>query len=298
MKRIIRALPVTLLVVLVAAPAAAQTYPCLAGSGTNCRGLIPDTEGFTSLQSTVTVVASGACTTMPVSYVTARVNVLHDWIGDVDIALTSPSATTATLKAGMTGLSSPEDDLHQLFVAPSLTGGTAAGAWTLRLRDLSYSGSGALDDWTLYLVCGAVPVVTITAPFSPASEEPLINGGFLVTRTVVTSSPLTVTLQYFGSATSGVDYTALPTTVTIPAGQASVAIPVVPIPDAVTEGIETVQATILDPSLYTIGSPSSAVVQIVDRATASIPTLGATATGLLALLLAVAGALLVRRRVA
>ena len=57
----------------------------------------------------------------------------------------SPSATTATLKAGTTGLSSPADDLRQLFLAPSLDGSPAAGAWTLGLRDLSYSASALLS---------------------------------------------------------------------------------------------------------------------------------------------------------
>ncbi len=83
---------------------------------------------------------------------------------------------------------------------------------------------GALDDWTLYLVCGAVPAVVISAPTPLRGGEPTDERQLPGHRTVVTADPLTVTLQYFGSATSGVDYTTLPATVTILGNQPSVLI--------------------------------------------------------------------------
>ncbi len=54
MKSITGPLLTVLLAALAAGSAAAQTFPCLTGGGAGCRGLIRDTQGATSLQSTST----------------------------------------------------------------------------------------------------------------------------------------------------------------------------------------------------------------------------------------------------
>src|SRR5262249_10313820 len=64
------------------------------------------------------------------------------------------------------------------------------------------------------------------------------------------------------------DYTTLPTSVTIPAGSASTTIDVSPVNDGITEGTETVILTLTSNAAYTIGSPSSATVNITDAAQA------------------------------
>jgi hypothetical protein len=76
-----------------------------------------------------------------------------------------------------------------------------------------------------------------------------------------------------GTATAGVDYSSIGTSVTIQAGQTSVTRTVTPIADTNVEGNETVVVT-LAVGEYVIGTPSSATVTIAD----SVPTVTVTAT--------------------
>jgi hypothetical protein len=65
-----------------------------------------------------------------------------------------------------------------------------------------------------------------------------------------------------GSATSGVDYQALPVTVTFGVGQPIVDLAVIPVPDETVEGAESVVVTLTDGATYDLGSPSTATVTI------------------------------------
>jgi subtilisin-like proprotein convertase family protein len=275
----------------------AQQFPCGAGGGTNCRELIPDRDNTSAVvTSTLAVNAGGPCLTLPVGRVAARVKVLHDWAFEVGLSLSNPAGTVATLRTGIvrSGYYYPDQDFRQLFIAPTLIGGSAAGNWTLRANDVSRSGYGALDDWSLYLVCGPVPAVSVTAPSPVAIERPVVSGAFRVARSVVTDSPLDVALLLGGTA-AATDYAPIPLVVTIPAGQAAVDVPVTPIPDAVTEGQETVVMSITDPALYETGAPSSATVMLLDEYQA-IPTLDILGLVALGVLLALLGALVLRSR--
>ena len=68
-----------------------------------------------------------------------------------------------------------------------------------------------------------------------------------------------------GSATQGTDYASIGTSVVIPAGSATVAIPINVIDDSVYEGTETVIVTLNSNANYTAGSPNSATVNIADN---------------------------------
>lgn len=288
---------------LVPAVTVAQVLPCGTSGGTNCRTLIKDRDGLGNtadpvyVESVIPVTAVGTCTTQPVLAVSATVNVLHDWVHEVGISLTNPGGTTATLRTGtlMSGqYVYPNEDLHQTYTATSLIGGSSAGNWTLRLNDVSRSGYGALDDWTLTIVCAQVPVITVTAPVPTAIEVPLISGSFRVSRSEVTPFPVDVTLTVGGTAGAG-DYVPIPLTVTIPANQAYVDILVTPVPDGIVEPGETVVVTISDSLIYTVGSPSSATVTILDFQP-QIPALGAVGLAGLLALVALVGAWALRRQ--
>ncbi len=107
------------------------------------------------------------------------------------------------------------------------------------------------------------PEVTITATI-PSTAEGGLAGQFTVARTGDVTDALVVNYSVSGTATSGSDYTALPGTVTIPAGAPSAQILVEPIDDTVAEPDETVVAT-LEPGAYAIAEPSSATVTIIDN---------------------------------
>lgn len=110
-----------------------------------------------------------------------------------------------------------------------------------------------------------VSTVNVTAPDPVAVEATKDPGGFAVSRTGGSDAALTVTYSVEGSATPGKDYTALPGSVTIPAGESTVIIKVIPLQDGIAEKAETLVLTLTESSLYTVGAPASAVVTIKDK---------------------------------
>lgn len=114
----------------------------------------------------------------------------------------------------------------------------------------------------------AAPNVTVSieATDAIASEADLDPGTFTVTRNGSTSGALTVNFALTGStATSGVDYTSIGTSVVIGDGNATATITVTPLQDALVEGDETVKVTISADAAYTVGSPDNATVTIRDN---------------------------------
>src|SRR5690606_4811969 len=83
------------------------------------------------------------------------------------------------------------------------------------------------------------PVVTVTATDQDASEVGPDPGTFVVTRTGSTAAALTVNFTRTGTAVNGTDYTAIGTSVQIPAGEPSASITIAPLPDAIEESDET-----------------------------------------------------------
>jgi hypothetical protein len=81
------------------------------------------------------------------------------------------------------------------------------------------------------------------------------------------SAPLNVFFQKSGTATNGADYQSLGggvSLVVIPAGQLTATVSVIPVPDTLVEGSETVVLTLVTNAAYAIGASSSATVTIAD----------------------------------
>jgi hypothetical protein len=115
-----------------------------------------------------------------------------------------------------------------------------------------------------------LPTVSIEADIAGAVDGIGDPGQFKVTRqdgSLAARFPLEVHYEPSGTATAGTDYDTLSGVVTLPAGQASGFVRVDPIPDWITEGQETVIATLQQNQQwpYTVGSPASATVTISDR---------------------------------
>src|SRR6185436_11589763 len=87
---------------------------------------------------------------------------------------------------------------------------------------------------TLGVSTPATVIVSVADNF--ASETGPNQGRFNITRTGSTASPLTVSFVAGGTATPGLDYQALVSPVTIPAGLSSIPVTVTPIDDMDTEG--------------------------------------------------------------
>ncbi|MBK8742724.1 MAG: IPTL-CTERM sorting domain-containing protein [Betaproteobacteria bacterium] len=110
--------------------------------------------------------------------------------------------------------------------------------------------------------------VSITATL-PNAAEPSTNGQFTVTRTtgsaLQNAQPMTVNLSIGGTASNGVDYSNIPSTVTILANQTTATIAVTVIDDNALEPTETVIATVLAGTGYVPSAPTAATVFIADE---------------------------------
>jgi hypothetical protein len=135
--------------------------------------------------------------------------------------------------------------------------------------------SADLALWTANQTNPGSPTVTISANDPTATEAAGDGGQWTVTRTGSTSAALTVNISKSGTATNGTDYNSIGSTVTIPVGASSATINLTPIQDSLVEGTETAIITLASGTGYTVGSPSSATVNINDD---DVPTVTIAAT--------------------
>lgn len=122
------------------------------------------------------------------------------------------------------------------------------------------------------LILDDEPVVTVVAIDNTAHEAGG-DGLFTIARSGNIADPLTVSFAIGGTASNGVDYAALPASVLLAAGQSSTNLTVSVIDDSEVEGPEGVSITIATNLSYSLGSPSSAVVTIVDNEVNLPPTI-------------------------
>lgn len=137
--------------------------------------------------------------------------------------------------------------------------------WRLATDAGTAEGGWGLDNVEAELLGGGGTSVSVAATDPEASEAGSNPGSFTVTRTGSTAAPLAVSVTVGGTASSGADYQAIPATLTLPAGSASVAVAVVPIDDSAVEPSETVVLNLSAGTGYVVGAPASATVTIRDN---------------------------------
>ena len=152
----------------------------------------------------------------------------------------------------------------QLWSVGLKASSTVESSTTVRHVDFSEDNEANDAELRITYTAGSppLPTVTVSATDSAAAENPPDTGTFTVSRTGSTTTALTVYYTVSGTATTGSDYTALPGSVTIPAGSSSATITVTPINDTTVENPEAVVVTVSANANYTVGSPSSATVTI------------------------------------
>ncbi len=101
-----------------------------------------------------------------------------------------------------------------------------------------------------------------------SAYEGCVGGTFTLTLSQAQVVDMYVDIVVSGTATNGTDYTVIPTTVLIPAGQTSVNIDLNPLTDALTEGMESVTIATLNPCTGAVSS--SATINIRDNIPATI----------------------------
>jgi uncharacterized delta-60 repeat protein len=108
------------------------------------------------------------------------------------------------------------------------------------------------------------PLVSVSAANTGVVEGSRDVGNFVITRAnAPVTNALTVNLGLSGGATNGLDYLAVPPSITIPAGQRFAVVPIIPINNYFVESNRTVRANILAGAGYT-ASAGTATLTIVD----------------------------------
>jgi hypothetical protein len=145
------------------------------------------------------------------------------------------------------------------------------------LPDEPYENYSIFDNVRVVNLTGSnVPSIVDITPIDTDASEPGSNTGLLtLSRTGSTASPLTVSLRISGTASNGVDYVTIPSTITFAAGDAFTNITVTPLNDSIGEPVETVIVSIADnPSTYDVRS-NYAIVNITDDNDVPIATITA-----------------------
>jgi hypothetical protein len=96
------------------------------------------------------------------------------------------------------------------------------------------NNSAAVTDYAL--AWHSLPAVSIATTGPLALEFDLQQGSVTITRSGDTTLPLYIPLTYSGSAVSGSHFQPLPTSITIPAGQTTASLAVIPIADQTAQG--------------------------------------------------------------
>jgi hypothetical protein len=173
-------------------------------------------------------------------------------------------ATTATLS-----LTPVNDTAIEGVETVSLT--LAAGTGYAVGSPNSASGTITDDDFA-----AVVSVSATDANGAEAGSDAIV---FVITRTVILSTAITVNLSWTGSATMTTDYTvgamggtlgANNATITLAAGVASATLTLTPVNDNIVEGAETINLTLAAGTGYVLGSPSAASGTIADDDSASL----------------------------
>ena len=173
------------------------------------------------------------------------------------------NAATVTIPAGATTASITINPTADATVEPDETVSitVAAGAGYSVGAPSSATGTILNDD---------VPTATISVSPASVAEDGVTNLVFTVNLSQPATTAVSVNFTVAGTAINGVDYAAIASPVTIPAGSSSATITVNPTADATIEADETVSLALAAGSGYTVGVPGSAVGTILND---DLPTL-------------------------
>ena len=204
-------------------------------------------------------------------------------VANPTLVINPASATAAqnapfSLNIGVNGGVAPYSFLHEVVAGPlpagmslSSTGvlsgtPTTIGTTNFRMRvSDSSTGPGTyfqLQDFSFTVV--AQPAVSIAVSPSSVSEDGATNLIYTVTRSVASSSPLTVNLATSGTAIAGTDYSGSVASVTIAANATTATVVIDPTADSLIEADKTVILSVAAGAGYTIGAPASATGTILN----------------------------------
>ncbi len=175
---------------------------------------------------------------------------------------TTVTDTTSNLPVTWTMVSGPAG--VSLNSTSSTSNGAVSASFsapgTYQLSATATAGSLVGSDLINVTVLPDPPAVSVTATI-PTAVGGGSTGQLVFSRTGTPTGALLVNYATSGTAQSGSDYVTLPDTVTIPDGAASVAVPVVALPNAGSR--RTIVSQIATSSSYQVGVSQQATVTIV-----------------------------------
>jgi FG-GAP-like repeat/Calx-beta domain len=177
----------------------------------------------------------------------------------VDYTALAPTATFAVGSATATVTVATIDDT---LVEPTETIGLALATGAGYTLGTTTAATINLTDNDVAPII--LPSITIAAGINAA--EPATNGTFTLARTGDLAAALTVNLAApTGTATSGVDYTALAPTATFAVGSATATVTVATIDDTLVEPTETIGLALANGAGYTLGTTTTATINLIDN---------------------------------
>ena len=231
-------------------------------------------------QATGTIVNDDQLPVVTIAATDAAASEVGPDAGTFTIARSGSTAAALTVRYAVGGTATNGADYQAIPATVTIPAGQSSAA--MLVTPIADAASEGPETVVLTLVADAaytigtpaaatvtiadeVPVVvTIVATRPTTDESGEVLGIFTVTRTGSSAAALLVSFTVGGTATGGLDYLDIGTSVTLPAGQASVQIGVRAFGDSLVEGAETVVVSLVDGAAYDLGSPASATVTIAD----------------------------------
>ena len=179
----------------------------------------------------------------------------NTWNADLaDLNLRLYHASGFTLGTLVAESASGVDNVELVYQAA-----LAPGSYVLEVENTSATATPYAIAWH------SLPAVTVAATVATAREINLQAGLVTINRTGDTTLPLLVPLAVSGSAVAGSHFVALPASVTIPAGQASTTLQVIPVADSLAQGNRNVIVAVAADFALVRDVAQSAVVTIEDK---------------------------------
>jgi uncharacterized protein with beta-barrel porin domain len=171
-----------------------------------------------------------------------------DYSGGVTTLSIPAGATTATVTINPTADAVVEANETVILTVAAGTGYTVGAP-------ASATGTILNDD---------VPTASISVSPASVNEDSGASLVYTVTLDQASLSPLSIGFTVGGTATSGSDYAAVASPLSIAAGATSGSIVVTPTADSAVEANETVVLTLAAGAGYTVGAPATATATIID----------------------------------
>ncbi|MEK7414610.1 MAG: Calx-beta domain-containing protein, partial [Planctomycetota bacterium] len=251
----------------------------IGGSGTVTVTIKDDESNLITVTATDATAAEPAATGGTGTYRLTRT-------GNPDAAITVNLAMSGTASgADYTGIGSTvtigAGATYVDVVLTPVNDGVSEVAETAILDVIAGTGyaPGSPASATITILDDDANLATVAVGDADCQEASSNNGTFIITRLGNRAAAITVNYTMSGQATNGTDYVSLVGTVSVAANANTATVTVDPTDDTVYEGSETVILTIAAGTGYTVGSPASASLDLLDN---DKPTVSIVATDALA----------------